>query len=126
MSLRRRTWLFERQGGRCYLMHTNECRQRDGVMRLPPPCIGSYASWEHVIPKDLKPSGAAALKLLACCDCNSAKANSPPKVEHVELALSLSREWFAMNLRRRPQWRLDEIASEIDEQVAALFERRAA
>lgn len=96
-------YLWDAQQGQCFLMITSSCVEAKGQMHELQFGKGGGTrgwTWEHVIPasmcRRLLPGGSDKLKLLACRFCNQAKGASMPRDEHVELALSLGREYFSI------------------------------
>lgn len=99
-------WCFARQEGLCYLGIHHKCAKRARLMTLEKPTkgysartsadpfAGAVATWEHVLPRAMRVPHQATLKLLACYDCNHAKGDAAPSIEHVQLALQHGREWF--------------------------------
>lgn len=92
---RRKRWLFERQGGVCYLMTHIQCKARNGKMRLSGRQKRDWASIEHVIARMHKRRGDPHYILLACCDCNGMKGASEPTDAALDLAIRLHHEWIA-------------------------------
>lgn len=99
----RRGYFFARQGERCYLGITHNCKAAGQMMRLSEPHAkmrGRDATWEHLNPK--AKGGSKRTTLLACAECNHAKGARVDivKPEEFEMSKQLAREWREISMRR--------------------------
>lgn len=99
--MRRAAWLYDKQGGKCFLVTSAECRAAGGALSPETNAPGGRGwTWEHVIPKGICRRlnvRASLLVMLACRKCNNAKGAALPTDEHLAMAIELSREWHAVS-----------------------------
>lgn len=111
--------LIRQQGDRCFLMITDECRERDGAMampgarramkRLPKPerraamraqqADTSMATVEHIWPQarrlECPLHVPRSLVVIACRACNNAKGGRLPTPDELDRALTVNAKWYA-------------------------------
>lgn len=116
--------LIERQGHRCFLVITEQCKTRDGALSMPrarkalkrlpkserraiqraQQADGSTATVEHIWPQARKAERPAnvpsCLVVIACRACNNAKGGRLPTDAELARALYVNAAWYGRQVNQ--------------------------